>query len=949
MHKRGNGGGRKRGNGFFSVLSLHEHFRSVSAPQVMPDLATSMPGQADTENGKYLLKEAWQQKLADLTSADGRPARRAPAKQGRNPNQHMLVSIDHALLITCQRSLVDFVPARAPSALEPGFVRFFAQDGPVECLREAELVGGTRACICKADGTERKFEVPRLMRNDKVVPAPILHINPDQGPVGWPTYVFMLERMHIRGSITPDPFHINWNSIRAAVLDVSCWLLVLELTVVANAKRGPWMKNGNLRQLQEAADEYFKVNSEDDQVFQMMYPMVAKDWGEVGPTFGTDDHRKSVWVRLRDSPFLGSTGHRVKLMRWFSWMGSMTETKHGILPNWHSFLFYLFILGTHKGWWRTVGDLFGEAPDTLPDEAPQPAQEPSLAVGDPALSKRETMSRSKEEVNLKRKGAQNTLHFCAQVLAKSGNREKVAILTEMTDIEKHMHNSHITLCKTQLGRLEFNMQMATKRWLKPLADTARKVHDPSALRRMGISFGDEVVVGFYGEPETQTQLVRLIFDFALAVIKRRLNALMMYSAPPFCMVSLLHSEVGVRKGQLRRLQDMWSTLEASERRASDGQESIRLWLSALRWPASTWVREMMLHLAEFNFEHIPVSGVAKPLEDFARGFSTTKVVEDAVNILRDADDSGKAGTTGKKELWSYLVQSSLLEENDYPTVRPSDTAVMTAKFVDLSTVFTPDMGKTGISEEIMLELGNLSWNAGTAASWRNQGMVTEAFLNCKGDAKALHESWKSLLMVAGNLAIHRDAQSVAWVVLDSSSYAVVLWRLWPMKPRMGLSSCDSGLRSFLGHRKPMRRIVWYGGAAPTSTQKHALHCAGPLWFASGASACTLPGGGGRLPVLLLVDVVTDGGRLLEGATDFGLQGTGGAEAVMASVAVASVTSRTLGLCSHARSRMCIGVASRRVRPCRVFAVAPGCGTGARVHRAIGLSGNLHFRFRALVW
>lgn len=357
---------------------------------MLPDLAKSMPGQADSQNGCHLLAEEWQQRLASLASPPDQPVRRQPAKaQGRHPNQHLLVSVDYALMLTAQKSLLDFVPMRHPKPLEATHRRYFVPDAPVQCFKQDAPVEGTRACICAEDGSGAFYEIPRLMKGGVRLPSPILHLNPDQGPIGWPTYIFALEELGVRGSVTPDPFHINWNCVRGACLDIGAWTLVLEMTVVANAKRGPWLKNGNLRQMQEAADIYFKTASVGDPLFQQMYPSIASDWQEVGASFGSDEHAQSVFRRLRDSPFLRSTGHRVKLMRWFSFMDAMSEPKNGILMNWHTCLFFLVILGVYKQWWKSFSDLFDGEPDSTSSTV---AAEQAPGSGDPALSKRETMA-----------------------------------------------------------------------------------------------------------------------------------------------------------------------------------------------------------------------------------------------------------------------------------------------------------------------------------------------------------------------------------------------------------------------------------------------------------------------------------------------------------------------------------------------------------------------------
>lgn len=179
-----------------------------------------------------------------------------------------------------------------------------------------------------------------------------------------------------------------------------------------------------------------------------------------------------------------------------------------------------------------------------------------------------------------------------------------------------------------------------------------------------------------------------------------------------------------------------------------------------------------------------------------------------MNILRETAQSGKAGTTASRELWSYLVQSRLLEENDYPAVNPSDAANYTGKFVDLREVFHPDMSKCGLGEEQVVALGDMSWTAGTPAAWRAQGAITEALENTGADLERLGKSWLSLLFVPGVVAIHQASQSMAWLVLDSTPHYSILWRLWPNKPSTSWEQGYLCVHSWLGRRQAGIPEVW---------------------------------------------------------------------------------------------------------------------------------------------
>lgn len=139
---------------------------------------------------------------------------------------------------------------------------------------------------------------------------------------------------------------------------------------------------------------------------------------------------------------------------------------------------------------------------------------------------------ARDELNLKRRGAQNTLMFCAQLLSKRGYKQKVAILVELSSVERRLHGEHVVMTKTQMGRFEFNLRMSSFAWLSGLAQSAALLHDPVVMRKCGFMYGDEVSHGLHDQAGIQSELAGQAFDFMVALLARRATALLMYNAPP---------------------------------------------------------------------------------------------------------------------------------------------------------------------------------------------------------------------------------------------------------------------------------------------------------------------------------------------------------------------------------------------------------------------------------
>lgn len=111
-------------------------------------------------------------------------------------------------------------------------------------------------------------------------PRPCIGICLDQGSPGWSAGWFLLQRMHLRGHVAFDVHHRAWNDCLAALADTGLKHLVFDFMLVMNLPHGPWKSAEWFRVIQQSYDRYLAKNNVHDQLFQLLYAGLARDFGE---------------------------------------------------------------------------------------------------------------------------------------------------------------------------------------------------------------------------------------------------------------------------------------------------------------------------------------------------------------------------------------------------------------------------------------------------------------------------------------------------------------------------------------------------------------------------------------------------------------------------------------------------------------------------------------------
>ena len=107
-----------------------------------------------------------------------------------------------------------------------------------------------------------------------------------------------------------------------------------------------------------------------------------------------------------------------------------------------------------------------------------------------------------------------------------------------------------------------------------------------------------------------------------------------------------------RGAALPRMQQAFDVLVVAEKDAAE-HPHIEVALDLLPWSRSPWIREMLVGLAETNFEDVPVDILAE-LEDWLEGHRTSVLAERSFNYLRDRCRHVKSGQMGGDEAFPHF-------------------------------------------------------------------------------------------------------------------------------------------------------------------------------------------------------------------------------------------------------------------------------------------------------
>ena len=648
-------------------------------------------------------------------------------------------------------------------ALPPPAVPYPAEDPP----------GRRRACVRNQVDGSRWIELPREATATGCLHRPTLHTCIDQGSVGWPGWLFLLEKCRIRGTLWPDPWHRATNDIKGAVVASGLWLVLLECVCVWNVASGPHDGAAHWGKLMQAGRHLLRHGDASDPWFLLFAEGIAQDHHDKPMDYMSEAHLQRIWGYLPHSKALQGKGDRVKLGRWLSWWDAC-EQRH---ESWTETLMLLALHGMKSGYWKDVGSspLGGDNQAGLVDVQTGALGEDAVAALPGNIEMEQpprTVKESNKELEKLRKAGRNNIELCIIILNNTVTRRLMHVLRLAVRPLRLAFGKDEVKAKTQRGTLDMHMCWSTGGYNAVLGEVLAVLDDGGALATMGFlspSAGRPEPAVLDQELMVADRLLKLVVN----LIGSRLESMLHYShCVPGMFVQLLSKDAAVVQCALGRLQEIWKwLLEAEE--LSLRQPAVHSHLQGMPWRYWLWVRETFILLEEARFKHVPFE-VQYSLRGLFTGLLHTKLAEDSFKMLKTMASSNERGVLGRKARWAALLQSRLLTENDRPKLQVPAGAKANAAAQLHNKTFDADVQDFPLSQDTLHEISASSWNSKSVANFGLQSLFLQCCLTVRSWA-LVDLAWLALLVEPGTLLVPKASPSKAYLVVFTSQWGCLGW------------------------------------------------------------------------------------------------------------------------------------------------------------------------------
>lgn len=728
-------------------------------------------------------KLAWLQRLRSFlgksASKDGEQQKKKPSMMvTKHANSYMLCGLDQAVDAVWGIGLRRFLPTRRVATLPPGAQRVLVGSDVLSDDVKATSAGRLRrSYIEMADGS-RQLECVWSGRRDLLV------LNLDCGSIGWLSRGWLTNAAGARVLRVLDPCHRHSNNVADACVAAGLQVFRKEALALCNTNGGPWGEAANYQRWKESTLEYLDSTDTSDSLFSVLYPWMARDVhrGVLPTEFGSEPHKAFIRDEVRRTVLKGK-GVMVRMNRWFQ----LWQQIRGVFSVWSIQLFANLIMCIQRSIIRHVGEvgLFRSQTEGVVKLSAEAFTQSASAP--PARRQVKTGSGDLEGLRSK---CENSMHLCTEVLSSRPSRGILIAMANVVAPVEQQHSVDITIMKTQMGRSQWNIDMACGRCGSYLVETLAAWTAPEVLVDMGIVSGgggdDEMLL----DPMTASEVLSSVFGFWRHLVALEYCLVSFHTAQmPFMAFSQLSSDINDRRKGMRTMKRMWEMLEATEK-ASHGDSDLRAFCSDLGWATCQFSRELCIGGAEMEWTCLP-SDLLDQLVATSRVASTSKLAEDAFNELRAQTEPVRNKKKGPHVVWQACASSSLCADFDLDLVE-----VTPAHEVQLSGV--PQSMFLAKHREQHMSLHNAKqqfFDGPNAYSMSVQRyllcpLASQAILQAPSVA-ALQFSWLSLLAVEGSI-LWSPMHDIAGIVLMSSPHSVLLWKGSPRKADCGAWRTDLG-------------------------------------------------------------------------------------------------------------------------------------------------------------
>ena len=242
----------------------------------------------------------------------------------------------------------------------------------------------------------------------------------------------------------------------------------------------------------------------------------------------------------------------------------------------------------------------------------------------------------------------------------------VGLCSVIEPVERR-HGHDIVTQKTQMGRHEWNVSMASGASGEYLLDSLLALMNHDVLINMGVvTFREHCTSTTLAEDMAQ-KVLDSMFAFWRNLVAKELSFIRSWSARmPGLVFTQLSRDEGTRQAGLMQMRKLFEKLEQWEPIAAT-DKALRDDMANLEWPLSTWSREILLSGAEMNWECLP-RHILDEVQEASRVVSSSKLIEDMSNMVRGQAEGVRNGRQSTQTVWHTCMHADLMADCDLAPV-----------------------------------------------------------------------------------------------------------------------------------------------------------------------------------------------------------------------------------------------------------------------------------------
>jgi hypothetical protein len=333
-------------------------------------------------------------------------------------------------------------------------------------------------------------------------------------------------------------------------------------------------------------------------------------------------------------------------------------------------------------------------------------------VPSPPKSTHGALEAAKHSMSSTIKGAGNTLHAVARMLANEDLHRDVQILIAATRpiTAQFSYDAHALRGPQECE--EFYVHNAHWGFMSQLKETLLVATKPDLLCRLGL-FVDYSPIENLGYCDvhaviaTQDDMMQSFWRFVFNMLRSHSIVMVRHIFGwPYLLAGLLHPDPARQKDTFAFLKEAEETRLTAR---TKGSPDIQKMVSQL--PMQSTVSELAILFARAGRWRTVTPQMAELLSCLFRGIGATKLIEDCVQKLRDHETrDASSNIMCHFEQWSAPIGARLLADFNLPEIQPATSASHRVGF-DAGSLFSQTHGSDGQKDSVDVRriLGEQQW------------------------------------------------------------------------------------------------------------------------------------------------------------------------------------------------------------------------------------------------